>query len=72
MKTLIEILRGLAGLFVDDEWLVLGVLFVVGLVAFLVIVVDAKPQTGGVVLLCGNILVLIGGAVRTARRKSRT
>lgn len=68
MNTIIEILRGLVGLFVDDEFLALGVLAVVGLTAFLITIVDAAPLGAGAALLSGSLLVLIAGAVRTARK----
>lgn len=68
MNTIVDILRGLLGLFVDDELLAVGVLGVVAITAFLVTIVGTEPLAAGVVLLCGNVLVLIVGAVRTARR----
>ena len=72
MNTIIEILRGLVGLFVDDEMLAVGVLGVVGLTAFLVTVAGTEPLTAGAVLLIGNLLVLIVGTTRTARRNVRS
>jgi hypothetical protein len=72
MNTIIEILRGLVGLFVDDEMLAAGVLGVVGLTAFLVVVAGTDPLTAGAILLIGNLLVLIAGAMRTARRNIRS
>jgi hypothetical protein len=71
MNIIIEILRGLVGLFVDDEMLAVGVLSVVGLTAFLVIIAGVDPLTAGAILLIGNLLVLIVGATRTARRNVR-
>lgn len=70
MNTIMEILRGVVGLFVDDELLAIGVLGVVGLTVLLVNVFGTEPLAAGAVLLCGNILVLIVGAAKTARRKS--
>jgi hypothetical protein len=72
MNTVIEIIRGLVGLFVDDEMLAVGVLGVVGLTAFLVTIAGTDPLTAGAILLIGNLLVLIVGATRTARRKVRS
>ncbi len=70
MNTISEILRGLVGLFVDDQLLTIGVLGVVGLTALLVNVFGTEPLAAGAVLLCGNMLGLIAGAARTGRRKS--
>jgi hypothetical protein len=70
MNTSMEILRGLVGLFVDDELLAFGVLGVVGVTVLLFNVCGIDPLPAGAVLLCGNILVLIVGTARTARRKS--
>lgn len=68
MNTIIDILRGLFGLFVEDELLAVSVLGVVGITAFLITIVGTEPLAAGAVLLCGNVLVLIAGVVRTARR----
>jgi hypothetical protein len=70
MNTVVEILRAVVGLFIDDELLAVGVLGVVALTAFLAAVVATDPLVAGAVLLCGNIVVLIVGAVRTTRRKA--
>ena len=72
MSTIIEILRGLVGLFVDDELLAVGVIGVVGLTTLLLGIGAAEPLAAGATLLCGNLLVLIVGVVRTARRKARS
>jgi small basic protein len=67
--TVMEILRALVGLFFDDELLAVGVLGTVALAALLAF--NDAPLAAGAVLLLGNMLVLIVGAVRTARRKKR-
>jgi Flp pilus assembly protein TadB len=72
MTAIIEILRGLYGLFVDDELLAIGVLCVVALAALLIKIVGMEPLAAGAGLLCGNLLVLIIGAMRTARRTGRS
>jgi hypothetical protein len=69
--TAIEILRALIGLFVDDELLAIGVLGTVGIAALIVNAFAATSLPAGAVLLFGNVLVLIAGVVRTARRQSR-
>jgi hypothetical protein len=67
MKTILEILRGLVGLFVDDELLAVGVLGVVALTVLSITVVGTAPLAAGAVLLCGNMVVLVVGAVGKAR-----
>jgi len=64
-----EMLRALIGLFVDDELLAVGVLGAVGLTALLLDVIGIAPLAAGGILLSANILVLVAGAVRTARRR---
>jgi hypothetical protein len=71
MTAIIEILSGLYGLFVDDELLAVGVLGVVALAALLIKIIGTEPLAAGAELLCGSLLVLIVGAVRTARRTGR-
>ena len=70
MNTIMEILRGIVDLFVDDELLAIGVLGVVGCTVLLVKVFDTEPLAAGAALLCGTIFVLIVGAARTAWRNS--
>ena len=69
MNTITEILRGLVGQFVDDELLAIGVLGVVGLSAVLIFP-GAEPLAAGIVMLLGSTLVLVLGAIRTARRRA--
>ncbi len=71
MSAMIEMLRALVGLFVDDEWLAVGVLGVVGLTALSVNVFGARPLVASGMLLGGNILVLVMGVLRTARLSVR-
>jgi hypothetical protein len=71
MSTVIEILRGLVALFVDDELLAVGVLGIVGVTAVLIMVAGVEPLAAGAVLLGGNVVVLMLGAIRTARRTDR-
>jgi hypothetical protein len=68
---MLGIVRGIIGLFVDDELLAIGILCVVGLTALLLDVFSLEPLAAGAVLLCGNVLVLGVGAARTARRLAR-
>jgi hypothetical protein len=68
MRTLIAILREVAGLFVDDGSLALAILAVVAIAAFLAIVLKASALAVGLVLLGGCAAVLIENIIRTVRR----
>jgi hypothetical protein len=68
MRTLIAILREVANLFVDDGSLALAILAVVGIAAFLAIVLKASALAVGLVLLGGCAAVLIENIIRTVRR----
>lgn len=71
MSTLTEILRGFVGLFIDDEFLALAVLAVVALTAILMLVIGVPAEISGAFLFLGNVLVLVLGAMRTARARVR-
>lgn len=68
MRTLVAILREVAGLFVDDGSLALAILAVVGVAAFLAIILKASALAVGLVLLGGCVAVLIENIMRTVRR----
>lgn len=68
MSLVTDVVRGVVGLFVDDELLAVAVLVVVGLAAVLVSIFDTDPLVAGMVLLGGNLLILVAGGLRTARR----
>jgi hypothetical protein len=68
MKALVAILREVAGLFVDDGSLALAILAVVGVAAFLAIILKASTLAVGLVLLGGCAAVLIENIMRTVRR----
>jgi hypothetical protein len=68
MRTLIAILREVAGLFVDDGSLALAILAVVGVAAFLAIILKVSALAVGLVLLSGCAAVLIENIIRTVRR----
>jgi hypothetical protein len=68
MRTLAAILREVAGLFVDDGSLALAILAVVGIAAFLAIVLKVSALAVGLVLLGGCAAVLIENVIRTVRR----
>jgi hypothetical protein len=67
MSALGNIVRELAGLFVDDGWLALAI---IGVVAFAAIVsiLMSDPLATGVVLLLGCLGVLVANVASAARR----
>ena len=68
MNTLSLILRELFGLFVDDEFLAIGVLAVVATSAASAFLIDAPQGVVGAVLLGGCIGVLVLSVLKTARK----
>jgi hypothetical protein len=71
MTTIIDILRNVLGLFLDDEFLAIAVLVVVAVTSFLILGLGAQPSLAGGFLLFGNIVALTGSVVRTARQSPR-
>ena len=67
MTAIMNLLRELAGLFVDDGRLALSVLAVVGLAAILSLVPGASLAAGAVLVL-GCLGALIANVVKAARR----
>lgn len=67
MSSLIKGLQAIWGLFVDDEFLAIAILVVVGLSAFLLIGLSAQPLVAGGFLFAAILLVLVLGVLRTAR-----
>jgi hypothetical protein len=72
MRTMIAVGRALLGLFVEDEFLAGAVVCVVAVTALLFLLIGVQPLLAGACLLAGNIIVLVLGAVLTARRAERT
>ena len=68
MNALRAVLMGVLGLFVDDEFLALGVLAVVGVTALLIKALGVDPLAAAACLPLGAVLVLAAGASRTAAR----
>jgi hypothetical protein len=66
MSTLSNVVRELAGLFVDDGWLALAILGVVALAAIVSTLVS-DPLATGAVLLLGCLGVLVANVARAAR-----
>jgi hypothetical protein len=68
MKTLLYILRELAGLFIDDGLLALAISAVVVLAAIVAALAPDAPIAAGVVLLAGCLGALIGNVARAEKR----
>jgi hypothetical protein len=67
MSALSNVVRELAGLFVDDGWLALAILSVVALAAVVSTLVS-DPLATGTVLLLGCLGVLMANVATTDRR----
>jgi hypothetical protein len=71
MTTIREIFSNLIGLFLDDEFLAIATLGVVGLTAFLTVGLEIQSWWAGAFLLVAIVLVLAGSVLRTARNAAR-
>ena len=67
MNMLSIVTREILGLFVEDEFLALATLAVVGVTAIVVKDTTIDATVAGVMLLGGCLVVLVGGVWRTAR-----
>lgn len=68
MSLLKLVLAEFVDMFIDDEFLAVAVLLVVGIAAILAFVVHAAAFLVGAVLLGGCVAVLLASAVRGIRR----
>ncbi len=68
MKTLINIFRELAGLFIDDGLLALAISVVVVFAALVAAIAPAVPIAAGSVLLVGCLGVLFSNVIRAGKR----
>jgi len=66
MNTFYLILHELVGLFVDDEFLAVAVLAVVGLAAACAFLIGAPQVVVGAVLLVGCVGVLVSSVLKTS------
>jgi uncharacterized membrane protein YdjX (TVP38/TMEM64 family) len=69
MSTLMSVLRQFAGLFVEDGWLALAILFIVALAAALALLLPRLPLAAGAILLFGCLGVLLANVMRAAGRE---
>jgi hypothetical protein len=68
MKTLIDIFRELAGLFIDDGLLALTISVVVVFAAIVAAIAPAAPIAAGIVLLVGCLGALFSNVMRAKNR----
>lgn len=68
MTTILEILRSVINLFVDDEFLAVAWLAVVAVTVLLIVGFGVQPRLAGSLLFAGNVLVLVLSILRTAIR----
>lgn len=71
MKVMSEIARSIVGLFIDDEFLAIGIIAIVAMTAGLIFVFEVSPLLAGGALLSGNVAVLVVGARQTATKRQR-
>jgi uncharacterized membrane protein YdjX (TVP38/TMEM64 family) len=68
MKMLADMLRELAGLFVDDGALALAIVVIVVLAGIVAALMPGVPLVAGAILLLGCLVVLVLNVARAARR----
>ena len=68
MKMLADMLRELAGLFVDDGALALAIVAIVVLAGIVAAMMPGVPLVAGAILLFGCLVVLVLNVARAARR----
>lgn len=68
MSIIVEVAKGLFGMFLADARLTTTTLVLVAIVAGLVFALRLEPLLGGSVLLLGCLAILVEAAVREARR----
>ena len=68
MNTLANVLREIAGLFVDDGALALAIIAIVAAAAIAASLMPDVPLAAGAILLFGCLGVLFSNAVRASRR----
>jgi hypothetical protein len=68
MSALANVLRELAGLFVDDGALALAIIVVVALAGVVALLMPDVPLAAGAILLFGCLGVLLSNTLRAGRR----
>ena len=68
MKMLADMLRELAGLFVDDGALALAIVAIVVLAGIVAALMPGVPLVAGAILLFGCLVVLVLNVAKAARR----
>jgi uncharacterized membrane protein YdjX (TVP38/TMEM64 family) len=68
VKMLADMLRELAGLFVDDGALALAIVVIVVLAGIVAAMMPGVPLVAGAILLFGCLVVLVFNVAKAARR----
>lgn len=68
MTALVNVLRELAGLFVDDGALALAIIAIVAVAGATAMLMPDVPLLAGAILLFGCLAVLLANTTRTGRR----
>jgi hypothetical protein len=68
MTALIDVLRELAGLFVDDGALALAIIAIVVLAGIVALLMPDVPLAAGAILLFGCLAALLSSVARADRR----
>jgi hypothetical protein len=71
MKLIVTAWRELLGLFLEDEFLALGILFVAGVATVMTKTWSVDSLTAGAGLLFGCLAVLVIGVLRTSHNHRR-
>jgi hypothetical protein len=71
MKLIVTAWRELLGLFLEDEFLALGILFVAGVATVITKTWSVDSLTAGAGLLFGCLAVLVIGVLRTSHHHRR-
>jgi uncharacterized membrane-anchored protein len=72
MNLLKSLARETIGLFIEDEFLAIATLAVVGVTAFVIKTMATDPVIAGFILLGGCVVVLVAGVWHTARAHARS
>jgi hypothetical protein len=67
MKTVVSVVREVAGLFVDDDWLALAIVAIIALAGIFSVVLPDHPLPVGAILLFGCLGVLVANVAMAAR-----
>jgi uncharacterized membrane protein YdjX (TVP38/TMEM64 family) len=69
MRMLINLARQFAGLFVEDGWLALAILYIVALAAVIALAMPRLTLAAGAILLFGCLGILVVNVIGAAKQK---